>query len=1012
MQYISKKAQGQKQTEVSNPGLAGPYFQKARDQFGGGLPLNHPIMQQEQQEQQDQDGSATPGMPVAPMVDPVQAKHNALITAQNLLSQIAQRISNSHAGEALGADPLLSELEQAIGATAVGGEAGNTILLEQFGLLKGIYESNPNDAVEGIRRLITQMSDNIQRLLENTQYSVAANNISSAALIKNANLKEEVRQHFNNFAVSDIQIINKLQFLTSMVDIKGSPVEEPVEYTRPKLGNESEQFTVLHGTGGIGEKKTNADIKKEIKSLRGVLSDRGYSNEEIDECVAVINTNQRSQLDVTDESDLGTRAEVGYSDKERELMKGIVRGNEQIMPNEKESRSKTYFSKKAQNRFVGDFDLQRIGDFLYKVKRDDGEPLNGDDERRIEGILLGRGYENIGIDLVAPEADGYYLVHIGYPAKQHDRDESSDVLSGNAHGITKKAARATEWWPDIDSPEPYYLNPDNNSFDRVSIYGLTFLLRDGLPEKVKYTSDGNYPGPEIIATEILPAPVDVMRVLSEADMQTTPAGKYIESVVVGHTKDADGFAIVAPHHRDLYPEELAGGVETMASTEKIAEISGLSVGPTMGGTVWCPKTKQPVEEYLCWSICMEGIAVGEKVVCGKRLFDGLVADNNERALRRMTTFAHDNPDSKIPGPNFRIPDDERRVAISDEEIPTERRLEELQNKYHVPSETDKWTHSPTLSDDKKHDWSQKVKIASKTLLKKAQEDDSYPAFLQQREREVAEQGGSFQNAVDKILATIPVDVSGRTVDVRKLVDAVDSAVGLIHSQYAQEASIAMQYLAERLVETALRHIDAGMAKQIIYNLISTHPSLSVLRDSSLGERRAQRRTYQFPQDADRHFTEVTEPRRRQLMKYTDESYGDYAERLIDIISNENPDSWTPEEAASMLAYAIPYPTNKQFITAMSLIRDFMKRTFGENSMYFVATKWANDIWQTSDALKPTNIKARQHLKVHFPEVIEIYNDFHPQYPNGMGEYDDDDLAAIDRISEDFPWKDPNEFPVV
>ena len=52
--------------------------------------------------------------------------------------------------------------------------------------------------------------------------------------------------------------------------------------------------------------------------------------------------------------------------------------------------------------------------------------------------------------------------------------------------------------------------------------------------------------------------------------------------------------------------------------ERMAQTSGLVTGPTTGGTVWCPKTKEPIEEYLCWHTCVDGKKVGEKVVCGKR----------------------------------------------------------------------------------------------------------------------------------------------------------------------------------------------------------------------------------------------------------------------------------------------------------------------------------------------------------------------------------------------------------
>ena len=468
---VNKKAQSQ----VSNPSLA-PGLERAKVDIGdgSGVPLGNI----------DNEGNygLNPQMPVAP--DP-QAINNSLMSAQSLLQKIADSVSHLIPGQPTSENPLLHELGNVVNTI------GNPALKEKMEALLDIYRSNPIDSFDSMHGLINQMHADITALFNSSgdmqaSYKTERGNIimSKRANEKTANVKEEVRQHFNNFAVSDIQIINKLQFLNSMINVDDSPPEQPREYGRPKLGADDEKFTSLHGTGGVGFVMTDKDVKAEIKALRKILIDeRGYTEVDVDECVNIINENQRSQIDIGDEDNIGSREDSGYSDREKELMKGI-------------------------NKEAGDM-------------------------------------------------------------------------------------------------------------------------------------------------------------------------------------------------------------------EKVAEISGLSVGPTSLESVWCPKVKMPVESYLCWETCIDGIRIGEKVVCGKRIFDAMVADNNERALRRSTVFAHDNADAVISGPNYRLEDGKRRGVLEDEEIPTERRLQELQKTKPFKHDTTEWTHSPTLSDDKDHDWSQKTIIASKGVMKKS-----------------------------------------------------------------------------------------------------------------------------------------------------------------------------------------------------------------------------------------------------------------------------------------------------
>jgi len=857
--YISKQAQEKRVYDPNKSSVMQSFMTPTPG--GAGVPLNSI----------SDEGDLGAGIPSTP-----QNTVQSLQQAANILQQLYFDVSNVSSGLTAPSSVLIDELAKAIQTI------GNQPLQDRIQNLKGLYESNPHDARNKINNLVVAVMRDVDSLLQihlQDAYQKPQMNgqqqffsTRNGSMKKTANLKEEIRQHFNNFAVSDIQIINKLQFLYSMIDTDASPIEEPKEYTRPKLGK-NYQPSELHGTGGIGKTCTEADVKREIKDLEEVLKGRGYTDETIQECVAIINTNQRSQLDIGDKGDIESREGKGFSDKEEEMFKGIVHGDEQVI--EAKSNKKILFSKIAQELFVGDYDIKEIGEYTYKVKRIDNQQLNNDDEKRIEGILMGRGYSNVFVELTQRDEDGYYPAYVGYPQKQED-----------------------------------------------------------------------------------------------------------------------------------LPKEEFGKREN--KIQKLAALPGMTVGPTTLGTVWCPKTKEPIEAYLCWNVCIDGIKTGEKVVCGKRIFDAMVSDNNEHALRRTTVFQHNNEDAVIAGPNLRLPDDVRRSTLSDEEIPTERRLEELQKQYPVPHNTDSWTNSPTLSDDKKHDWSQKVKIASKALQNKfALDEEVFKKYIGSLDTT-----SDYRDYIISVVAAIPVDIQQGKVDANEVLSAIDSAVEIIRQNFDDNPD-AYELLLQTLGGVVFKFIDEDLGRQILYVAYSEHPQLmqagrNIGRQAYLNYKMVKQaqlggaNRYEFPKDHSKFYDEVTKPRMQEMRKKTDESYLEYAQRIIGIIKQEgffgDNLGWTVGEAASALAAAIPYPTKGQFILVMNLIRDFMTQNFGEDAMFYVAAQWVGDYWDTSKI--ETNFSARRHIKNHFPEIIRLYSEFHPDFPNSIETEEDERILA--GIYKDFP----------
>jgi hypothetical protein len=826
--------------------------------FGPGIPeSNFGYFVNENSE--DADGNNTYQQQVMPQKDKTQILKNALLFLQQL-----QVLANSNQNTSSNGEVLIDQIAQAIQ------QVGEQLRLQdKIAKLHGVYKNNPQAAQELISSIIIDIQNLLQ--IELQQNVTPMNNMgffskrNEKNMKKVANLKEIVRQHFDNFAVSDIQIISKLQFLNAMLNDEGSPPEEPREYTRPQVDKESEHFSELHGTGGIDTEMTKADIKSEISELEDVLKSRGYTNEDIDEVVAVINENQRSQKDIVDEDDIGSREDKGYSNEEEERFKGIIHGDEQV------TASKIYFSKKAQSKFIGDYVIEKVDDYIYKVKRDDGMPFNNDDEKRIEGIMIAKDYENAFVNLTDKDEEGYYTVYVGYPEKQHD---VSDLFA-----------------------------------------------------------------------------------LSNEKMQKTAA------------------------------------------------LPGMTVGPTTGKTVWCPKTKEPIEEYLCWNVCRDGIKIGEKVVCGKRIFDAMVSDNNERALNRTSVFPQNKEDAIIAGPNYRLPDDTRRSELRDVEIPTERRLQELQKTFPSHDNTREWNHTPTLSDDKKHDWSQKVtlsKNAQKKFNKQAQ--DIYNDYLSSLDTEGDE---DYKDIIRKIIASIQVDVSEGTVVPGDVLAAVDRAVDVIQDHFGN-SSQAYSFLLSTLGDVVFRYIDDDLGRQILYVIYSQHPEIERMVKSAYRKNKMKKEaqftedtTYSFPEDSGIFYEEVTKPRTKQMRKQPEESYLDYATRIMSIIQEEGMGGrgWTGSEAASALVGTIPYPTDKQFIPVIHKVRQFLENNFGKDAMLNLAAMWVSDYWDPSRI--DTNLTARKHIKNHFPEAIRLYTEFHPDFPDKK-DYDEEDERILDRIYREYP----------
>ena len=281
------------------------------------------------------DDSAEGQQMMSPQIDEAEALKNAMLFLQQL-----QALSQSNQGAPNG-EVLIDQLAQYIQQI---GEQPR--LQDKVARLHGVYKNNPQVAQELIKEISIDIGNLLQIEMQNKTAPMGSMGFFSKGnesnMKKTANVKEIVRQHFNNFAVSDIQVISKLQFLNSMLNDEGSPPEEPREYTRPQVNKESEHFSELHGTGGVGEEMTVADIKKEISALNDILKSRGYTEDDIDEVVAVINTNQRSQKDVVDDDDIGSREGKGFSDLEESMFSGLIEGDKQV------TASKIFFSKNAQ----------------------------------------------------------------------------------------------------------------------------------------------------------------------------------------------------------------------------------------------------------------------------------------------------------------------------------------------------------------------------------------------------------------------------------------------------------------------------------------------------------------------------------------------------------------------------------------------------------------------------------------------------------------------------------------
>lgn len=767
-----------------------------------------------------------------------QSMVKALKEALSILNQLYQEALNIKPGQPTDNNILIEELAKRLQIT------GNQSLQSKVQNLRGIYESNPYNVQDKIMTSISTIANDINRLLaiyskNDESYGVDNHGVNqnltrNGFMNKNANLKETIRQHFNNFPVSDIQIISKLQFLHNMLNVEPSPPEEPKEYTRPEIG-EDDQPSILHGTGAVDGRMSKDDIKNEITKLRKALQERGYTDQVIDECVSIINTNQRTQVDVEDDDYIGSREGKGISDREEQIIRGLVRGDEQVVADVGHD-----FIKMAQAE-LDDYEIKKIDEYTYKVRRRDGFPLTAEDERIIEGAISEfDGYDFVFIALATPDDDGYYTVHVG----------------------------------------------------------------------------------------------------RKDDARTSSRG---------------------------------GGMK------KIAALPGMTIGPTTAKTVWCPKTKEPMEEYVCWNICIDGIKVGDKVVCGKRIFDAMVADSNERALHRTTVYPHNSEHSLIPGPTMRIPDNMRRREISDDEIPIERRLQELHEKYPVPHDTTTWTHSPTLSDDKKHDWSQEVKIASN------ESSSFYERYLDTISAE-----GDVYDVLSRIAASIPVNIdSEQQVNANEVFSAVKRAVDYIEAHVdVPKRHEAYMLLLKLLDDFVFSVVDESLGRQMLYYIYWNYPQIRRAMRSSVARaytkyrmlKSAQRgtaSTYRFPDDLNRFYEEVTFPRFYEIVMQPGESFTQYASRLIDLIEQDEEMgcSYTPQEAVELLAAAIPYPTSKQFIPVMNMLRDYLNERFGADALRYLAREWVFNYWHPTRT--KTDFYAFRHIKRHFPEVIGLFPEFDP-----------------------------------
>jgi len=852
MGSIIKKSQ-EEEKRVFDPNKSKQVDEARVSTFGGeGIPL---------ESISDEGDLITPASPINNSVSSNLSQ--AIAYMQKLLS-----LANTEATGGVG-EVIIDQVAQIVKQS---GEYPR--LQDQLVDLHGVYRTNPKDAINFINNIIVSLQSLLQSQIQQQGQGLQPKSFSTKdgfKMKKNANLKEVIRQHFNNFAVSDIQVITKLQFLNSMLDKNGSSPEEPREYSRPYVDDDSEHFSILHGNGGIGRKLSVADIKKEIKDMEAILEDRGYTREDIDEVVSIINSQQRTQIDITD-----TEAE---GEKEEPVKNTAVNKTSSAEKSSDVHIGRVVLSQAARGRFIGDYSIEQVDKYIYKVKRDDGGPLNNDDEKRIEGIILGKGYENVFVDLLDKDEEGYYTVHAGYPQS------------------LKSASK-------------------------------------GFAEKMK----------------------------------------------------------------------------------KIAATPGLTVGPTTMGTTWCPKTKEPIEEYLCWNTCIDGIKIGEKVVCGKKIFDAMAADNNEHALRRIAVFPHNSPDAVISGPSFRIPDDKRRQELRPAEVPIERRLHDL----HKVNPT-KGHHTPTLSDGKTHDWFQKVKLAQSggDFEKKAQ--DFYNDYI--GSLDVMDE--DYKDMITKIIATIPVDIESGTVDGREFLAAIDRIMTVLGNNSTHDESI-YSFLLNTLGDVVLRYISQDLGRQLLYVVYREHPELeragkqlakvAYLNSRLTKHADSSKKKYQFPQDSDLFYREVTKPRIEQIIKRPEESYIEYADRLMSLIANEGiGDSdlnvgWTSSEAAQSLSAAIPYPTNKQFIPVINKIRQFLSTNFGESANLNLAALWIADYWTPGY----TNIAALRHIKNHFPEVIRIAPEFHPDHPENTANLSTEEADMIfDKIYKEFPpVSNPNQYFVV